>query len=700
MRLILLLTMFLFTGSMQAAVTDADKELLDNHLEFLLNPGFENGRAQWTASGGTTALVTSGGNLLSGKNSVTWDSSSASQTLCSSLRTISEGAKGRPGIGSIVMEVPSGTSTHTLEVRDGSANILATSGSRSYAGGSNNSQRINTGIFSYPSSGTIRLCLVSVASDEPLVALDLATLRTEPWQLVSLQGASLVASGVYPNTANCTWDNTTTGSFVAFTADADCPAPTLITNDGPGILSTVDADLPQFTINNLPAGSCEVQFQGNVGNGTSGVNNSLAISDGTNTRNAYTSSQGATGGNVTMFSARAPFTYTSAGNRTFSLFGRTSGGTMSVGIGTGFTSASPTLSFSIWCSPLQANQAFRADQVGWKVDANISGGYPALSSSSVSTYTGLEDGSLSMTQNAGSAPVQIGCSSTNAPSGLTCSAGSESVSVAFTPPVAGDYLACASFNHYAELSGSGNVQATFQVVETATNAQTVIQEGKSRVASGNSNASFVLHPHRVCGNFTFTSVSQKMLRLMYEQTTSATVVSNSILADAAASNGQRDIHWEVYPVNPWIQAPLITGSLGQQQVYVSTPNGYGSTATRIRRFSTVEINAGSSITYADSASNGASFTINVPGVYSITYADNSASAFNLGISVNSSALTTSIDTLTFAQGKRAQATGAAGVPNTIEVTLYLNAGDIVRPQTDGVPDATAARHFFNITRVN
>lgn len=552
----------LVTMTASAAVNDADKALVGSHIELLLNPGFENGRASWTASGGTLATATSGTSLLAGRSSVTWNSNGAAQTFCSSLVTVPQGAMGRPGIGSIVMEVPSGTSTHVLQVRDGSSNVLATSGSRSYAGGATDSQRVQTSVFSFPSSGTVQLCVVSVAADEPLVALDSATLRTDPWNLVALQSSSLVASGVFPTTANCAWDTTATGALTDFNADTDCPAPTLISNEGPGTLLTTDTDLPQFTINNLPPGSCQVSFAGTITHTVASTNASIGISDGTTTYNAFTTVTQPTIGNGTAFQAISTFRYTEAGNRTFRIRGRTVSGTQTVNIGTGFTSASPTLSFQISCSPLQANQALRVDQIGWKVDANIAGGQPDLGTSNQASYIGLENSTLTLTQNAGSAPVQIGCSGTTAPTGVTCGS-NESVAIAFSPPVSGDYIACASFGHFIGISTSGNVQATFQIVETATNAQTVIQEGKSRVPSGvgfgviGSNT----YPMRVCGNFTFTNVSQKMLRLMYEQTVSATVTSNLILADAPASNGQRDIHWEVYPVNPWIQAPTLIGSV-------------------------------------------------------------------------------------------------------------------------------------------
>lgn len=356
------ITIWLLSSQAFGALSAADRQFTQPPLELLLNPGFEFGRSNWLSSGGVTAAVTSGGNLLEGLTSLTWDSSGAAQTLCSSLVTVPEGSKGRPGIGAIVMEVPSGTSTHLLQVRDQASVVIATSGSRSYAGGANNSQRVQTSVFTFPSSGSVQLCLVSVAANEPLVALDSGTLRTDPWNLVATQSASLVASGVFPQTTNCSWDTTATGALTAFNADSDCPGPTLISNEGPGTLLTTDTDLPQFTINNLPPGSCQVLFAGTITHTVAQTNASIGISDGTTTNNAFTTVTQPTIGNGTGFNALSTFRYTEAGNRTFSIRGRTVSGTQSVSIGTGFTSAAPTLSFSIWCSPLQSSQALRVDQ--------------------------------------------------------------------------------------------------------------------------------------------------------------------------------------------------------------------------------------------------------------------------------------------------------------------------------------------------
>ncbi len=202
----------------------------------------------------------------------------------------------------------------------------------------------------------------------------------------------------------------------------------------------------------------------------------------------------------------------------------------------------------------------------WRVDANISGANPDLGTGTdYSAYTGIEDAGLTLTNNTGSGVLtaQVPCSTTVAPSGTTCSSGSESVGVSFTVPRAGDVRACVSFIHSVAIGASGDGTATFQIVETPVSAQTISQEGKTRLQSrifGVTNLT-THFPHHLCGTFTFASAGQKVLRLFREQDLTATVTFNSVVADASAAHGQRDIHWEVYPIDVQAHAPTLVGSV-------------------------------------------------------------------------------------------------------------------------------------------
>jgi hypothetical protein len=132
------------------------------------NPEFESGTTNWTA---TPALGTATStDILFDTASVTWDSASAGQSVCSNLTAIPEGLKGTSGLGYIWVKVPSGTATHTISVSDGTNTIASNS---IVSTSSATRQVVN---FIFPTSGSLKLCINSVASNEPSIDLDKAYL--------------------------------------------------------------------------------------------------------------------------------------------------------------------------------------------------------------------------------------------------------------------------------------------------------------------------------------------------------------------------------------------------------------------------------------------------------------------------------------------------------------------------------------------
>lgn len=127
------------------------------------------------------------------------------------------------------------------------------------------------------------------------------------------------------------------------------------------------------------------------------------------------------------------------------------------------------------------------------------------------------------------------------------------------------------------------------------------------------------------------------------------------------------------------------------QLRLSTGNGHGSTNTTIRRFATiVEDRSAGYFTYADSATAGASFTINLGGLYSISYSDGaSAASSRVGISRNSTQLTTSVESITNADRLQAILV-ASGLIGNVAVSANLLPGDIIRPHTSGAPNFNTA----------
>jgi len=155
-------------------------------------------------------------------------------------------------------------------------------------------------------------------------------------------------------------------------------------------------------------------------------------------------------------------------------------------------------------------------------------------------------------------------------------------------------------------------------------------------------------------------------------------------------------------LSDWIISfDLPVTSVGNQEVTVHTGNGFGSTNTKIRRFSTTLINVGTDITYADSSTLGASFTINTPGKYEIYTSDLYSSAGAVaGASLNSSQLTSNLTSIAIADVVCMATCSTANKPGTATRTMNLTSTDIIRPHvlTSGTA-STADDVLFSIRRI-
>ena len=126
----------------------------------------------------------------------------------------------------------------------------------------------------------------------------------------------------------------------------------------------------------------------------------------------------------------------------------------------------------------------------------------------------------------------------------------------------------------------------------------------------------------------------------------------------------------------------------------------------IPRFSNIRLNQGSAITYADSATNGASFTINEDGVYAISYSSGGGGGAGIGITVNENLASTgttgiTLYTITYAQGFRAMSEDPnAGRRSFVGWSGFLSAGNVVRPHDNGASNSFTAATNFSIVKVS
>lgn len=519
------------------------------------NFDFESGNppVNWSASGGTfTAEAT---DIAFGSQSGSWNPSAAAQTLLQDAAVIPKGFYGRNGLGQCLVKTLA--TDLKMQVYDG-ANVL----SEITVQPATEWTAINSP-FVFPVSGNLRIRFLS-QSDSAVALIDNCYIG-ENFLVGQVQvGMELVGDAYMFPTAGCSWGRTS-GTFGAFSADGDCPDWTVVRNPGPGTISASGhSDFPRLLVQGLLPGRYLVNVYGQI-NDSAASSACVVLRENTTSFSALSSTNcnepDTSTSKVTSFSLSGIFDFTSAGDRQFELWGASAGGT----IGLVADAGGKQLGMQVYRIPTNQETGIRLDQSAWKIDANISGSNASLGTAAVSSYAPITDGGLTLVQNSGSASVLIPCSVSNDSSGTTCSAGDEQIGIAFTPPFAGDYLACASFGHFMDVGAGGDVNATFQIVETPNTAETISQQGKSRINSSSYRSTGAgingTTPLRLCGNFTFASVGKKTLRLMYEQTVTATISSNRIMADVLASNGQRDIHWEVYPVNPWLQSPLLVNSV-------------------------------------------------------------------------------------------------------------------------------------------
>lgn len=135
-------------------------------------------------------------------------------------------------------------------------------------------------------------------------------------------------------------------------------------------------------------------------------------------------------------------------------------------------------------------------------------------------------------------------------------------------------------------------------------------------------------------------------------------------------------------------------------IHLDTGNGGGSTGTKIRRFLTARAQTTNGIiSYEDSATNGASFTVLRKCKAVISYTDSSlTNGEPLGISKNASSLTTSVHLLNveevLAMGQNIL--GATIDIGTVATVVVLNAGDVIRAQNNGNMAAAARNAKFSI----
>lgn len=514
-----ILIALLLTGSAHAASTTVkDAKTLEGSYAMenvLKDSGLEGDvRANWTVSGGTLTSTTTAANVARGSKSGSWDSNGASQILASVAVAIPAGLYGRNGEASVLLKCNSGTCTHLLQAYDGTNILVSTTVTSALTF---TRSRVN---FIFPSSGNIQLRVVSVAADEPTIFFDDAFLG-EARNSAQVSQAQFIGSASFATTAACTgWTRSST-TIGAFASDTDCPGPVVDLNPGPGTIQTTDADLPKVTVNSLPPGYYEVSFAGGFANSNESY---LAVNDGTTTSVNSDIGVAATGG----FHIKAYFNYTTAGNRTFELYGSSrSASALTLSTGDTGTTGAKGLVFSIVRYPNTTEQAFRPDQspASWS-------GYHTNGATWAKTTTATY---ADFTATGTAVLVER----TNRNFGTVTTAASNLPGITFLPPRAGRYQICAS----APVYGSGGGNAAIRLFD-----------GTTAIAESQYNStSTVSRP--LCGIWNAASIVSTTVKL---QTTNSGITAN---LDSLATGSTALIEWSILELDAPLPAPYLVGSV-------------------------------------------------------------------------------------------------------------------------------------------
>lgn len=246
---------------------------------------------------------------------------------------------------------------------------------------------------------------------------------------------------------------------------------------------------------------------------------------------------------------------------------------------------------------------------------------------------------------------------------------------------------------------NGLIQAyDYQVLTTAfsytfaAGTQVLVINPAGTLATGT-----ITMPAAPSDGMTITFSSTKQITALTMAGNGATLVSGvtALNANQAVSYIYRATGTSWYPFSTQIAVPF-----PQSMVRLNTANGYGSTNTVIRRFTNTVTNQGSDITYADSVTLGATFTVNASGVYAVSYTDgfNVTHDSGMGISLNSNQLTTNVASIT-ASTRLAASGGTSSSACHVATTVYCAAGDVIRAHGQAfTSNSTIAQ--FTITRVS
>ena len=485
----------------------------------IINPGFENGTTQWTASGGAFSATTTAADIGEGARAGSWNASAGSQTLSANTYTIERALRGANGYAKC--EFRTTATDYKIQVHDGTNVIVEQTivPSTNYL-----EQGVN---FVFPSSGTARLRVIS-ASDSADLFLDDCYLGQAP--NISSVNMNTYFGGVrFAGVTNCNWGATNTGGWANFATDDDCTGRVLYGNAS-GPADTAGNRKPEVTFSTLPPGRYKVVLTSPtlLSNSSGGLAfNAIRLSDGTNaspSAGMNLPTGDSTRQNVQNVVWNVNYT-TAQSNLTFRVQANSSA---SGGVDIQANASNSDLEIHVYKIGNTEN-AFRADTVAtsW---AGYHDSTCAWSTSSTSFVTPSADASCGFTER----------SNTNF--GTVASTGSKTPGITFTPLRPGKYKVC----------------ATTQLVN-----DTTLSYGRIRLFDGTNSIGETLMRAATGG----VPVSATICGILPVANTSA--VSLILQGNASANTtqwgaydtGVPAIDWTISAIDQQVPAPIVVGSV-------------------------------------------------------------------------------------------------------------------------------------------
>lgn len=470
------------------------------------NPDFESGIGTgWTASGGAFAAATSTPDLLYGSGSATWNPTTTGQTLRSDAYTVLDGLKSRNCL--VRISYKGGDANYTLRAVDGSNTAIAGS---SVVLSASTDTSTSYASFTCPSSGSMKLELASTA-DAASIAIDRMYLG-EMDLLQQLTQAKYIGSLKYAKTTNCLWSVTQTTFAADYSADTDCPTPTVT-----GSVTAPGTKVPGFEVT-LDPGKYFIIASGPYQSSSSNTATFALFANGVQFGSQVSNSL-----NAALYMSGV-LDVTSTAAYSIRLRGATAASTATIDLTTLYES---NLEFQVFKYPSLNETSFRPDDIA----QSWSGYHDAdclWTTSSTSVITPSADASCTFTERS------------NQNFGTVASTGSKTPGITFTPSKTGKYFVCAR----ASMANDG-----------ANEAKTVLTDGTNTIAGfapRTAGGYYTAVP--LCGVVTASSTSAISLTIQIGASAGNTTL-------AGTDSTSKSVEWSIFKLDTKFPAPVLVGAV-------------------------------------------------------------------------------------------------------------------------------------------